>query len=137
MKKFKVIMLWFFFGLVCQPTIAAVNSYQCVISEQLLLEKNGTLKRPPKPYLIGQRFAGDRNTGHIVGPEQALWQLDDHKITVLAQGNKDNSFIMTSIGPAGGNGVHTTMLRVEEFTQRKSKPFVVLSGGQVTSGVCE
>jgi len=137
MKNFKFILLCSCFVLGGQPAIAAINSYQCIISEQQMLESNGTLKRPPDPYLLGKRFAVDRNTGHIVGPEQALWQLEDHKITVLARGNKDNSFIVVSVGPARGDGVHATMLRVEEFTKSKSKPFIVLSGSQVTSGVCE
>ena len=137
MNKFKLILLWSCLVLGGQPAIAAANSYQCVIAEQQMLENNGTLKRPPQPYLIGKRFAVDRNTGHIVGPEQALWQLEDHKVTVVARGNKDNSFIVVSVGPARGDGVHATMLQVEEFTESKSKPFIVLSGSQVTSGVCE
>lgn len=137
MTQIKLIFLWFCSVLGCQSAVAAVNSYQCVIAEQQMLEYNGTLKRPPQPYLIGKRFAVDRNTGHIVGPEQALWQLEDHKITVLAHGNKDNSFIVVSVGPARGDGVHASMLQVEEFTEGKSKPFLVLSGSQVTTGVCE
>ncbi len=121
----------------CQPAFSAVNSYQCVISEQLSINDDGTLTRPRRAYLIDQRFAVDRNTGQLVGPEGDLWQLADHKITVLARGNAENSFTMISIGPAAQNGVHATMLMIDEFTKGKSKPFRVLSGGQVISGVCE
>ena len=136
-------MKLFKFGLIScvaltgQSAVAAANSYQCVIAEQQMLEASGMLKRPPEPYLIGKRFAIDRDSGRLVGPEQSLWQLEDHKVTVMARGNKDNSFVVFSVGPAAGVGVHATMLRVEEFVEGKSKPFVVLSGSQVTSGVCE
>lgn len=137
MTTLKSPLLWIIFGLATQSASAAVNGYQCLISEQLLLEENGALKRPPEPYLIGQRFAVDRNTGRIVGPEQGMWQFDNHKITVLARGNADNSFIVDSVGPSHGDGVHATHLRIVEFAPSKSKPFVVLSGSLVASGVCE
>lgn len=137
MKSLKFIFTWLCFVLGGPPTIASESSYQCLISEQMNLGKDGELKRPPIPYLLGQRFAVDRNTGQIVGPGDEPWQPIDSKLTVLARGNEDNSFVVVSLSPAAKIGVHVTLLRVNEFTKAKSKPFVVLSGGQVISGVCE
>jgi len=137
MKSLKFVIPWLCFLLGDQAIIASEGSYQCVISEQMLLNKDGTLKRPPIPYLIGQRFAVDRNTGQIVGPGYEPWQSRDGKITVLAHGNADNSFVVVSVSPAAKTGVHITLLRVNEYTEGKSKPFVVQSGGTVISGVCE
>jgi hypothetical protein len=94
------------------------------------------LTRPPKPYLIGQRFAINRNTGRLVGPETGFG-FADSTYQVLARGNGDNSYRSTVSTRAVKDGLHFALVEVEEFTPGKSKPFIVADGGTIASGVCE
>ncbi len=122
---------------VCQPALGGANTYQCTIKEQLTLHDNGLLTRPPNAWLIGKRFAVDRDTGMLTGPETALWSTASSKYTVLARGNRSNAFTAIATDTAAENGVHTTLLKVEEYAPTTMKPFVLLSGSEVASGVCE
>jgi len=120
-----------------QTAQAGVNSYQCLVKEYLSLDNNGALTRPPNPWPIGKRFSIDRNTGALVGPEQTLWSTASSKYTVLARGNASNSFSVFITDPAAENGMHTTLIKVEEYSSGQTKPFVLLSSSEVASGTCE
>lgn len=120
------------------PVVAAAqNTYQCVISELLQLGDDGALRRPPDPWLVGKRFAVDRNTGTLLGPETSFWSFTDSRPTILARGNESNSFVVALVSDAAGNGVHATKIVVNEFKSGPIKPFVVLTGSQVASGTCQ
>jgi hypothetical protein len=125
----------------CLTLISTANagklSYQCTVSEQMMLEQDGSLKRPPIPWLIGKRFAVHRTTGQLTGPEDSMWSFDDSKALVLASGNQVNSFVSTTVAPALGGGVHFTAVSIKEFAESVKKPFVVVSGESVFSGTCD
>lgn len=125
--------------LVAAPSVsvAGPNSYQCLIGEALFLTDEAKLRRPPDPIWIGRRFAVDRNTGALVGPETSLWSFRDSTATVLARGNSDNSFIVVLASPAAKEGAHVTKIVVQEYKSGPQKPFVVLTGTQVFTGICE
>lgn len=116
---------------------AGPNSYQCTVVEELFVQSNGALSRYRKPAAIGQRFAVNRHTGAIVGPESGYWSIGSAEPAVLARGDSDNSFVSTLIGTARNNGVHATFLRIHEFDESSKKPFIVMSHGTVFSGLCE
>jgi len=115
---------------------AGTNSYQCLIKEHLILQEDGSLKRPPIPYLIEQRFSIDRNSGRITGPEPGF-AFSDSTYEVLSYGNTQNSFVSTIQARSADHGVHFVYVRVEEFSRSKSKPFVIDEGGLIVSGTCE
>ena len=115
---------------------AADSSYQCLIKDHLILQINGTVKKPSQPYLIGQRFAIDRITGRLTGPVTPF-SFVDSDYSVVAYGNGQSSFVSTIKTVAAGNGVHFATVRVEEFADGKEKPFVILDGGTIASGICE
>ena len=117
--------------------LAGPTSYQCTIKEQLSLEKDGTLRRPPSPWLIGSRFAVDRASGRLTGPEKSLWSYSDSDYSVLAPGNSDNSFVAMATTRSKGIGLHVTLVTVEEFIAGPSKPFSASSGGESYSGQCD
>ena len=118
---------------VCAGTL----SYQCTIREQLFIGDDGSAKRPPSPWLIGSKFAIDRRTGAILGPEKSVWSFADSVNTVVASGNSDNSFIVVASSAARGGGVHFTAINIQEFHSGPKKPFSAISGGQLYSGICE
>jgi hypothetical protein len=119
------------------PAVAGPRTYQCEIKEQLYLADSGALQRFPDPYLIGKRFAIDRTTGNIVAPELSLWSFEDQRTTILARGNSDNAFVLLRVGPARGGGVHSTFVQVNEFHPGPVKPFLVQSGSESVSGLCQ
>jgi hypothetical protein len=132
----KALISLVFVALIPSHLVAGANAYQCAIREHLTQDTAGGLSRPPKPYLIGQRFAIDRNSGRFTGPEIGFG-FADSIYQVLARGNNDNSFVATISTKAAKNGLHFAVVRVEEFSLGASKPFVVADGGTVASGVCE
>jgi hypothetical protein len=119
------------------PALSGTSAYHCIVSEELNVDSDGSLKRFPKPLTIGSRFAVDRNTGALVQPDLALWAFGDAQVTVLAKGNASNAFVASYVSDAAGGGVHFTVLRVEEYHDGLQKPFLLASGGDVHSGLCE
>lgn len=120
-----------------QNVLAGEASYNCQIAEQLSLGNNGNLEKPPRPYLIGQKFSVDRKTGATAGAELALYSLADSQIKILASGNSENAFSEIIVSPAAGGGVHTTSIWINEHSKTNDKPFVILANSQVTSGTCQ
>jgi hypothetical protein len=118
-------------------SVAGSQSYQCSITEETHLAANGQMKPYPKPLALGKRFAIDRNSGALAEPDLAFWAPTDAVVTVLAKGNKDNSFVATYVAQAAKVGVHSTVVRVEEFAPTANKPFLVVSGASIYSGLCE
>ena len=113
---------------------SAIDNYQCSITEELFLEDTGELKRPPNPDFIGQRFSVDRQSGKILSPDSALWQINGYKIMHLANGDANYAFTVIS---ADSSGSFSSVLRINEFNDQKRKPFTLLSGSQIFSGLCE
>ena len=95
--------------------LAGPASYQCTIKEQLFLGKDGTLRRPPSPWLIGSRFAIERSSGRLTGPEKSLWSHSDSNFSVLAPGTFENAFVAMATTQPKGIGLHVTLVVVEEF----------------------
>ena len=91
----------------------------------------------PKPLALGKRFAVDRNNGTLVEPDITLWALTGSTVTIISKGNKDNSFVATYLAQAAKGGDFSTVVRVEEFAPTAKKPFLVVSGHSVYSGLCE
>lgn len=112
------------------------DSYECSVTEQLFLQDGGSLERPPIPFLLGKTFTVNRNTGAIVGEGSSSWFFAAHETRILTRGNEHSSFVATNVAPAREGGVHHTTLFIREYHKARLKPFVVLDGVQVLSGVC-
>lgn len=102
-----------------------------------MLGNSGELKRPPKPYLIGQRFAIDRRTGQVVGPELAMWSHPGTKFRVMGRGDSKSYFVLVGIEQGAEDTAHFTFIKVTEFADGPAKPFTINSGSSVTSGICK
>lgn len=116
---------------------AGPSDYQCEVLEHLDLSDSGELKRPPRPIMIGQRFAIDRQTAQIVGPGLGLWNNPRVKFQMVSKNNSQNHFILLGREPGGQGTEHFTYIQVTEFADGPAKPFIVLSGSWVTSGICK
>jgi hypothetical protein len=116
--------------------LSGPESYDCIVMEQLFLQDSAALERPPIPYLLGKRFTVDRNTGAVNGEGSASWFFSAHETRILTGGNEHSSFVLTNVAPAREGGVHHTVLSVKEFHRATLRPFIVLDGLQVVSGVC-
>ena len=119
------------------PAFPGTLSYQCHIGQQLEGKDDGTLARPQKPWLEGARFAIDRQTGKIVGPEAGAWTFADSTFVVHARGNDSNSFVVVATAQAAGGGVHVTVIAVREYQPGKKKAFLATSGAGAYAGLCE
>lgn len=124
----------------CLATSSATGglwTYQCEIKQQMEGKDDGTVETPQLPWLIGARFAIERKSGRIVGPESSMWTFADSEFQVLASGNEGNSFISTASSPSAGGGVHLTVINVREYASGRRKPFTAMSGSTVYAGLCE
>jgi hypothetical protein len=78
----------------------------------------------------------DRSTGVVEGEGSSSWFFSAHETRILTQGNEHSSFVLTNSAPAQNGGVHHATLYIKEFHSASLKPFIVLDGLQVVSGVC-
>ena len=133
----KQLLVAFSVSLLSQVAVGGTSGYQCLVQTELHLTAEGKLEPYPRPLELGKRFAIDRKTGILVETSASFWSPTDAQVSVLAHGNKDNSFVVSYVAPSAGGGVHATVLRVEEFSQSAKKPFSLTSGSSVYAGVCE
>lgn len=117
--------------------VAGTNGYQCVVSTEAELQGDGALGKPRKISALGKKFAVDRRNGALVEPDGEYWSFGGSSAVVLSKGNSENSFVSVTTSPARETGVHATFVRVQEYEQGKLKPFIVVTGGVVYTGVCE
>jgi hypothetical protein len=135
--KIAVLCLFTSLALIALPGSAAPTSYNCIVSTELHLRDDGTLRPYPQPLVIGSRFSVDRRTGELVGPGGRPWSFAESVTSLHAPGNSDNSFVASYVGPMKGGEVHFTLLRIEEFFKSPRKPFIAVSGRVVYSGLCD
>ena len=63
----------------------------------------------------GSRFAIERSSGRLTGPEKSLWSHSDSNFSVLAPGTFENAFVAMATTQPKGIGLHVTLVVVEEF----------------------
>lgn len=124
-------------GMIASTAVAGSNGYQCAITSESQLQGDGSLGRPRKDSALGKRFAVDRRTGAMVEPDGEYWSFGGAEPSVIARGNSENSFVSVVTSPARTSGVHAAFLRVQEYEDTKLKPFVLVAGGLVYTGMCE
>jgi len=117
--------------------LAGSNGHQCVVSTEAQLQGDGALGKPRKTSALGKKFAVDRRSGAVVEPDGELWSFGGASATVLSMGNSENSFVSVTTSPARESGVHAIFVRVQEHEESKLKPFILVAGGLVYTGVCE
>ena len=125
------------FCLITFDAQAGKLGYQCLVVDEKHLARSGKLISYPSPLELGKRFAVERATGKIVKLNPSLWNFDDTKATVLSSGNSDNSFAAVYVSQAARDGVHTAIIQIQEFSPGTNKPFVVMAGTSIYSGICE
>jgi hypothetical protein len=116
---------------------AGSNGYQCVIATEAQLQTSGHLAKPMQKSALGKRFSIDRRTGTLIEPDGEHWTFGGNDSSVIANGNKDNSFMALNVSPAAGGGSHATFVIVNEYENVIKKPFILVTGALVYTGTCE
>ena len=116
---------------------AAPAGYQCKVEAELHVDHAGMLFPYPRPLALGKSFSIHRDSGQLMEDTASFWSPTNAKTEVLARGNRDNSFVVTYVAPSAGGGVHATLLQIQEFHPGPLKPFLLVSGGGIYSGVCK
>lgn len=122
--------------LASNSAMAASASYQCKVKAEFHLDNDGALKSFPRPLEVGKVFSVLRESGELIESTASFWSPNDAVTTVLSNGNAQNSFVVSYVAPSRGNGVHATVLQIEDFAASKLKPFLLVSGSGVYSGIC-
>ena len=130
-KRFFIVALFFSFE--CS---AAALSYECLILDEKIVEDNGSLQTDHKFYK-GNKFNVDKASGVVLGG--GLGNSSYPTKIVLDPGGKEQSYklIYLSREITGTNGGRNAVyLTIQEYSESMDKPFVVITGLGVLSGVC-
>ena len=123
--------------LCASKAFAGVQEYFCTVTQDFEIGEGGSVAAPKLGSLIGRTIAVSRSTGQIIVPYSAFFMSARRQFKVLAAGNAQNSFVTMGTEPAGGDGVFTLLLSVEEFAKPQKKPFLLSAGVRALAGTCE
>jgi hypothetical protein len=90
-----------------------------------------------EPAIVGRRFVVNRTSGVLVGPDGAFWARSDSKFAVMVRGDAQDAFVSMAVTMRGNQVSSAVHVTVHEPQPGPLKPFVVVSGRQVASGLCE
>ena len=124
-------------AVLAQPGFAASDQYVCTIAEARTLEADGRLSGMTEPAIVGRRFVVNRGSGVLVGPDGAFWARSDSKFAVMVRGDAQDAFVSMAVTMRGTQVASAVHVTVHEPQTGPLKPFVVISGHQVASGLCE
>jgi len=119
------------------PGLAAPEQYVCTIVEARPLEGDGRQGAMTEPPIVGRRFVVNRTSGVLVGPDGAFWARSDSKFAVMVRGDTQDAFVSMAVTMRGNQVASAVHVTVHEPHAGSLKPFVVVSGRQVASGLCE
>ena len=117
--------------------LAGPQEYFCTVAQDIAVQDDGNTTPPKFGSLVGRTLAVSRGTGQVIVPYSAFFMSERMQFKVLARGNTQNSFVTIGTEPAGGEGVFTMLLTVQEFAKSQRKPFLLSSGVRALTGTCE
>ena len=117
--------------------LSAPDQYVCTIVEARALEGDGRQGAMTEPPIVGRRFVVNRTSGVLVGPDGAFWARSDSKFAVMVRGDAQDAFVSMAVTMRGNQVASAVHVTVHEPQTGSLKPFVVVSGRQVASGLCE
>lgn len=120
--------------------IAGISDYQCVVKQELtpsyinrgLGPGIGALEPVRKSSFVGERFAVDRASGHVVGGLFDTNVAGVTEVRVIHRGSENMAFKML----ATGNG-KVKFLVIRENTPHPEKEFYGVFHPVVLAGVCK
>ena len=119
------------------PGLAAPDQYVCTIVEARALDGDGRQGAMTEPAIVGRRFVVNRTSGVLVCPDGAFWARSDSKFAVMVRGDAQDPFVSMAVTMRGNQVTSAVHVTVHEPHAGPLKPFVVVSGRQVASGLCE
>ena len=125
-------------SLLASLSYAGGYSYSCEITGEYKYGSDGQLVPDDRKIYLGQQFNVERKTGVVLGAGVSNSSYPTR--TVIDVGGKQQAYklIWTSKEVAGTNGGRNAVyLSVEEYNESDVKPFSMIVGSQVLSGVCQ
>jgi hypothetical protein len=107
------------------------SGYKCTIKNSLQLKKDGSSQRNPVPDTWGtMEFIIDRASGRMLGgTASGVWKHE-----VWDRGSDQQSFKAIYTSVAGF--LHVQLLQIEEYREGAIKPFLLVDGTNIHTGVC-
>ena len=117
---------------------AGAYSYSCEINGEYKFGSDGQLVPDDRKIYLGQQFNVERKSGVVLGA--GVGNSSYLTKTVIDIGGKEQAYklIWISKEVVGTNGGRNAVyLSVEEYSESDVKPFSMIVGSQVLSGVCQ
>lgn len=121
----------------CFPVVnAATANYICTVENESQLASNGKLK-PAGAVYKGQQFSVDRATGSMDG---GVVNRSYSEKMVIDPGGQSQSFKLLSLSAevlTTDRGKNALYLSVQENAESVEKPFLLVDGSRILTGLCQ
>lgn len=131
------ILLLLLVTILSTQALAGSFSYSCTVNGEYVFGSNGELISDNRAY-FGQTFNVERKSGVVLG--EAIGNSSYPTKTVIDVGSQEQSYKLLWVSKeviGSNNGRNAVYLNIEEFNQSASKPFSMVVGSRVVSGVCK
>lgn len=133
LKIFTVIPLFF---LALGQAHAGTSEYQCQVLGEYTVDQMGQISGDRKKLYLNSQFKISRKNGNMSG---VIGNNLYRRKQVIDAGGPLQSFKVLSISKeisSSTNSKNVLFLNVEEFAQSDNKPFFMVNGDSILSGVC-
>lgn len=133
MKRMSLVLFLFF----CPFVFSASSSYVCTVAGVYSLSTNGILADSGKSPYLDAKFNVDRASGVVLGDVgNSTYPIKQ----VLDPGGPEQSYKVIWMSPlvkGTETGRNVGFLEVNEYSEHRSKPFVLNDGMFIMAGTCE
>jgi hypothetical protein len=109
--------------------------YECVVESSYRVSGEGELIRNSTMVFEGEKFSVSRETGEVAG-FQAVSSMRAKQLSVINQGTSEMSFKSIALFSHPNVGGEINVIEIEEFVESDEKPFVMMRGVTIFSGIC-
>ncbi|GHG66638.1 hypothetical protein GCM10010919_14510 [Alishewanella longhuensis] len=126
------ILITIFICLLSNHVLAQIDAYKCTVNHSSQLKENGeTTPSDFSKMQVGKEFVVDKGSGRMTG------ELANHNSfgepRVLDYGSTQQGFkVLTIYKPM----ISVEYLYIEEFSKNDKKPFMLIDGNIIYSGLC-
>jgi len=132
--KFQIFLLTM---LVLSTAHAGPYSYECEVKGEYVYNTNGELT-PERKIYYGEKFNVERKSGVVLGG--GVGNSSYPTKSVIDTGGREQSYkllwVSKEVAVTNG-GRNAAYLSVEEFNENFLKPFTLVAGSKVLTGLCK
>lgn len=112
------------------------REYICEFKAIYQINDESVLKNIKWSGMISKKFTINKKSGVIENITSAPWLYKDSVAQVISEGSENSSLTILYTADAALGGVHSALVRIEEFNKNIEKPFIVSSGSNIYLGTC-